>query len=76
MKLHKIAFVLVVIGGLNWGLVALGQFMGGANWNVVNLILGSYSTVENLVYLLVGFSALSLVFSHKGDCRECNPSGM
>ncbi len=74
-SLHGLSFWLVIIGGLNWGLVALGQYMG-SNWNVVNLILGSFPTVENLVYLLVGLAALSLVFSHKGDCRACNPSGM
>jgi uncharacterized membrane protein YuzA (DUF378 family) len=73
MKLHKCAFVLVVIGGLNWGLVALGNYLGG-NWNVVNLLLGSWSSVENLVYLLVGLSALVLMFSHKRDCRECGPA--
>ncbi len=75
MKLHKIAFCLLVIGGLNWGLVAIGYWMG-TNWNVVNLLLGSWPTIENLVYLLVGLSALSILFKHKGDCRECNPSGM
>ncbi|MFA5997883.1 MAG: DUF378 domain-containing protein [Candidatus Paceibacterota bacterium] len=75
MKLHAIAFVLVVIGGLNWGLVAIGSYMG-SNWNVVNLLLGSWPAVENLVYLVVGLSALTLVFSHKKDCRACNPSGM
>ncbi len=73
--LHGIAFILVIIGALNWGLVALGYWMG-SNWNVVNLILGSMPTVENLVYLLVGLSALSIGFSHKKDCRRCNPSGM
>ena len=75
MKLHCIAFVLVIVGGLNWGLVALGTWMGG-NWNVVNLLLGSWPTVENLVYLLVGLSAISVMFSHKHNCRECSPSGM
>ncbi|MBI4088952.1 DUF378 domain-containing protein [Candidatus Kaiserbacteria bacterium] len=74
MKLHTIAFTLVIIGGLNWGLVALGSWMG-SNWNVVNLILGSWPGVENLIYLLVGLSALVLVFSHKKDCRYCNPTG-
>jgi uncharacterized protein len=69
-SLHGIAFVLVVIGGLNWGLFALGDFMG-SNWNVVNLILGSWPTVENIVYLLVGLSAISLLVSHKKDCRAC-----
>ena len=71
--LHKIAFVLVLIGGLNWGLVALGIYMG-SNWNVVNLILGSWSWLENLVYLLVGLSALLLVFGKK--CCTCNHQGM
>ena len=73
--LHYIAFVLVIIGGLNWGLVALGSWMG-SNWNVVNLILGSWSGVENLVYLLVGLSALYIGMGHKKDCRTCNASGM
>jgi len=73
--LHGIAFVLVVIGGLNWGLVALGSW-AGSNWNVVNLLLGSWPTVEGLVYLLVGLSALVLMFGHKKECRACNPSGM
>ena len=75
MKLHKIAFILVVIGGLNWGLVALGTYMG-SNWNVVNLLLGSWPAVETIVYLLVGASALVLLFGHKKECRACNPSGM
>ena len=72
--LHGISFALVIIGGLNWGLVALGNWMG-SNLNVVNLILGSYPMIENLVYLLVGLAALNLMFKHKHDCRTCNPSG-
>lgn len=72
-SLHGISFALVVIGGLNWGLVAIGTYLGSDNWNVVNLALGSYPTIENLVYLLVGLSAVSLLFAHKGGCRECNP---
>ena len=59
--LSKIAYVLVIIGGLNWGLIAIGNYLGG-NWNVVSLILGSISWLENLVYLLVGLSALILIF--------------
>ncbi|MDP1707318.1 MAG: DUF378 domain-containing protein [bacterium] len=76
-SLHGISFVLVVIGGLNWGLVALGNYMG-SNWNVVNLILGRWSSVENIVYLLVGLSAVVLLVGHKKDCRACGngTSGM
>jgi len=69
-SLHGVTFILVIIGGLNWGLVALGNFLGG-NWNVVNLILGSWPTVESLVYLLVGVSAIVLLVGHKKDCRVC-----
>ena len=73
--LHTIAFVLLIVGGLNWGLIALGTYMG-STWNVVGLVLGSWPSVESLVYLLVGLSALLLVSTHKKDCRYCSPSGM
>ncbi len=74
-SMHYLMHILVIVGGLNWGLVALGSWMG-SNWNVVNLLLGSWPMVENIVYLLVGLSALMLLFTMKKDCRECNPSGM
>jgi len=67
--LHVIAFILVIVGGLNWGLVGLGNYIGN-NLNVVNLLLGS-TGLEDLVYLLVGASALVLALGHKKDCRAC-----
>ena len=70
MKLHSIAFTLVVIGGINSGLMALGSYMGNS-WDVINLVLGSWPAVVTLLYLLVGISAIILMFSHKMDCREC-----
>jgi uncharacterized membrane protein YuzA (DUF378 family) len=72
--MHSISFWLLVIGGINWGLVGLGSWLGG-NWNVVNLILGSWPAVENLVSVLVGLSALQILFTHKRDCRMCNMAG-
>ncbi|MDO8566539.1 MAG: DUF378 domain-containing protein [bacterium] len=69
-SLHGISFILVVVGALNWGLVGLGNYMEN-NWNVVNLVLGQWSGVENLVYLLVGLSAIVLLVGHKKDCRTC-----
>jgi len=68
--LHFIAFVLVVVGAINWGLVGLGGFMG-SSWNLVNMLLGSWPMVEWLVYVLVGLSGLYLVFTHKRDCSMC-----
>ena len=73
--LHMTAWVLVMIGGLNWLLVGLGGFMG-SNWNVVNLILGSWPQVEWLVYILVGLSAIYEIVMHKKNCKICGGSGM
>ena len=72
--LHYVAFILVIVGGLNWGLVGLAGFMGGADWNVVRMLLGGWPSVESLVYVLVGLSAVQLVITHKQDCRHCEVS--
>jgi len=75
MKLHALAFILVIVGGLNWGLIGLGGFMN-ADWNVVHMLLGSWPAVEWIVYILVGLSAVTLMLGHKKACRLCNASGM
>ena len=51
-----IAWVLVVIGGLNWGLVGIFDF------DVVAAIFGT-SVVATIVYILVGLGALWLIIS-------------
>ena len=68
--LHYVAFVLTIVGALNWGLVGLGNFFG-FDGNLVFLLVGSWSAVENVVYVLVGLSALWLAFSHRSDCKTC-----
>jgi hypothetical protein len=65
---HKLAWLLVIVGALNWGLVGLGGYFGG-NWNVVNLIFGSWDWLEWLIYVLVGVSALLMLM--KGSCKKC-----
>lgn len=66
-----LAWVLVVVGGVNWGLVGVAMLMGsGANWNVVNLLLGSWPMVEAVVYVLVGVSALYSVVVCKKMCTK------
>ena len=65
MKLHKVTFVLLIIGGLNWGLEAFG-------WGIGQYLGESVSTI---VYLLVGLSALYEIFGHKKLCRNCSPQG-
>ena len=50
--LRTIALVLVVVGGLNWGLVGLFDF------NLVSALFGELSTLSRIVYSLVGLSAI------------------
>ena len=52
-----ITFTLVIVGGLNWGLVGL------LNMNLVNLIFGSIPVLEKVVYILVGLSALYAIWT-------------
>ena len=61
----SVAWVLLLIGGLNWGLIGLGRLMGGAGWDVVNKILGSMPVLESVVYLLVGVSAVMAFLGSK-----------
>lgn len=65
---HKTCRILVMIGGLNWGLVGLGMLMG-SNLNVINMLLGSMPKVEAIVYLLVGVAAIMKLFDCK--CKKC-----
>lgn len=65
----KISYLLLVIGGLNWGLVGVGMLMGGTNLNIVNLVLGSYSMIEAIVYLLVGIATVMKLIGCK--CAKC-----
>lgn len=63
--LHMAAFLLVIVGALNWGLMAL------TGMNVVGSLLGSVPTLESLVYVLVGASGVWLLVTHKNDCKVC-----
>lgn len=56
--LDTVAFTLVVLGALNWGLVAL------LNFNLVSTLLGVGTQLENWAYILVGASALYVAFTH------------
>lgn len=62
--LHMVAFALLVVGGLNWGLVALLKM------NLVETIFGGMG-LTNIVYILVGVSAVYVAATHMGDCKTC-----
>jgi uncharacterized membrane protein YuzA (DUF378 family) len=57
-----VAYILLVVGGLNWLLIGL------FNWGVADLVGGS---VAKVVYILVGLATLVVIFTHKKSCKEC-----
>jgi uncharacterized membrane protein YuzA (DUF378 family) len=50
--LNLITLVLVIVGGLNWGLVGI------FNWDLVAALFGAGSSLARVVYALVGVSAI------------------
>lgn len=63
MGLGQIAWWLVVIGAINWGLDALG-------FNVVELIFGSWPQLVTIVYLLVGASGVYALVNSLGGKKK------
>ena len=66
--LHMVAWILLIIGGLNW--LVFGLF----GWDVGQLFGGMYSVVAKIIYILVGLSALYELFTHKANCKMCSSS--
>ncbi|MDR3596923.1 DUF378 domain-containing protein [Clostridium sp.] len=50
--LNTISLILIIIGGINWGLVGFFQF------NLVDFVLGSFSLLSKIVYCLVGIASI------------------
>lgn len=63
-KLAWASYVLVLIGGMNWGLIGLGGFVGDY-WNIINLVLGGMPQLEWLVYIMIGAAAIYLALKHR-----------
>ena len=58
------ALILVIIGGLNWGLVGL------FNFDLVGTIFGDMSALSRIIYVLVGLSGLYLLVSAGNFSRK------
>lgn len=55
---NLIAYIILIIGGLNWGLIGI------FNFNLVTSIFGAYPAVGSIiVYILVALSAIWLIIS-------------
>lgn len=50
-----VSIVLIIVGGVNWGLV------GAFNFDLVATIFGAMSALSRIVYVLVGLAALYMI---------------
>ncbi len=63
--MHCLSKWLLIIGGLNWGLVGL------LDYNLVESLLGTWAWLVTLIYVLVGLSAVMMLVSDKcGSCKK------
>ena len=72
--LRYTAYILVLIGALNWGLIGLFGF------DLVAAIFGDMSVMSRIVYSLVGISAIVAAFTvhhcvERIDDNECDEYG-
>ncbi|HKB88762.1 MAG TPA: DUF378 domain-containing protein [Patescibacteria group bacterium] len=65
-NLHIAAYILLWIGGINWGLVGL------FNYNLVEMLFGMWPMLVTLIYILVGVSAVYSALTHMTDCKICS----
>jgi uncharacterized membrane protein YuzA (DUF378 family) len=59
-----IVFILVIVGGLNWGLVGIFGF------DLVAAIFGAMSIISRIVYTLVGVAAVYMIFFVVKYCKQ------
>ena len=65
--LKDIAYTLMIIGAVNWGLVGMLDF------DLVAFLFGEMSLLSRIVYSLVGISAVYALFSIRACHRIENP---
>ena len=56
-NISMIAHILLIIGGLNWGLY------GVAGMDLVNMIFGTIPILAQIIYVLVGLSGLYVLYN-------------
>ena len=66
--LDVVAAVLLVIGGLNWGLV------GAARFDLVATLFGNMTVLSQIVYVVVGMAAIYQALQWKSIQRRWSVS--
>lgn len=61
---RNIALILTIIGGLNWGLV------GAFDFDLVTFLFGPFTPLSRITYVIIGLSALAMVFVPACSLKE------
>ena len=62
--LDVVVWILLVVGGLNWGLVGVFDF------NLVSAIFGEMTILTRIIYILVGLAALYDIIAVKAISKR------
>lgn len=65
--LYKLCLALIIVGGINWGLVGI------LNFDLVAFIFGSGSLFARIIYTIIGVAAVCSIpalFSSDGDVDD------
>jgi uncharacterized protein len=63
--MDSISQILLIIGGINWGLVGL------LDMNLVSTIFGDMTTISRVIYAAVGLSGLYALAHMCKMCKSC-----
>ncbi len=66
-KFDLITFVLVIIGGLNWGLLGILSF------DLITFVFGNINGLNRVVHILIGLSALYYVIAFRAILQRWRP---
>ena len=65
IALKKLILILMIVGGLNWGLIGILQF------NLVATIFGDMTLFARIIYALVGLASLyGITFLFENNRRD------
>lgn len=55
--LDTLAFVLIIVGAINWGLI------GAFSYNIIDAAFGAGSALSHIIYILVGIASLYSIYA-------------
>lgn len=64
MRLKDLGILLLIIGGLNWGLVGFFEF------DLVAFLFGTLSWLSRVIYMLVGLAAIYVGYTYLNRSRK------